>query len=78
MEARGLKRAETSGRSDDNLETIRKRVQTYFDESIPVIDYYKARNKVGHIDALASIDEGFAETKTALGLDKLEGAILHE
>ena len=66
MEARCLKRAETSGRSDDNPETIKKRVQTYFDETMPVVDYYKAKDKVIHIDAMASIEDVFAKTKAAL------------
>lgn len=35
-----LKRGETSGRSDDNLESIRKRFQTYQTETVPVIKYY--------------------------------------
>lgn len=68
MEARCLKRAETSGRSDDNPETIKKRVQTYFDETMPVVSHYKALgDKVAHIDAMASIDEVFAKTNAALG-----------
>jgi len=40
MVERCMKRAETSGRSDDNADTIKKRVQNYFDSTIPVIDYY--------------------------------------
>ena len=47
-----MKRAETSGRSDDNAETIKKRVQNYFDQSYPVIEYYKKFGKVRKIDAL--------------------------
>ena len=51
-----MKRAETSGRSDDNAETIKTRVQNYFDQSLPVVDYYKHTGKVHHINALGSID----------------------
>lgn len=40
MVERCMKRAETSGRSDDNAETIKKRVQNYFDTSYPVVEYY--------------------------------------
>src|SRR5690554_1062286 len=39
--SRLLKRGETSGRSDDNLETIEKRIQVYEDQTSPVIDFYK-------------------------------------
>lgn len=66
MLQRCMKRAETSGRSDDNAETIKKRVQNYFDQSLPVIDYYKMFGKVHHIHALKSIEEVYSETKRAL------------
>jgi UMP-CMP kinase len=55
MVERCLKRAETSGRSDDNPDTIKKRVQNYFDQSLPVIDYYKRFGKVFEIDATGDV-----------------------
>merc|ERR1712166_527787 len=42
LEARLLKRGETSGRSDDNIASIKKRFKTFVDQSMPVIKYYKA------------------------------------
>jgi UMP-CMP kinase len=66
MEARCMKRAETSGRSDDNAETIKKRVQTYFDQSLPVVDFYKQFGKVNHINAMASISDVYKCTKDAI------------
>jgi adenylate kinase family enzyme len=41
MEKRLLKRGETSGRSDDNLDTIIKRFETFQKESLPVIAFYR-------------------------------------
>lgn len=41
MAARLLERGKTSGRADDNEETIRKRLQTFRNESMPVVDKYK-------------------------------------
>jgi adenylate kinase family enzyme len=41
MEKRLLKRGETSGRSDDNRDTIIKRFETFQKESLPVIAFYK-------------------------------------
>jgi adenylate kinase family enzyme len=41
MEKRLLKRGETSGRSDDNLNTIIKRFETFQKESLPVIAFYR-------------------------------------
>ncbi|KAK9460717.1 adenylate kinase-domain-containing protein, partial [Lipomyces oligophaga] len=46
MLQRLLKRGETSGRSDDNIESIRKRFKTFIETSMPVVDYYRSLNKV--------------------------------
>jgi len=46
MKKRLLKRAETSGRADDNEVTIVKRLKTFHDHTQPVIDYYSTQNKV--------------------------------
>jgi adenylate kinase family enzyme len=66
MLERCMKRAETSGRSDDNAETIKKRVQNYFDQTYPVIEYYKKFGKVRTIDATGGISEVYAQTKEAI------------
>lgn len=66
MLQRCMKRAETSGRSDDNAETIKTRVQNYFDQSMPVVDYYKQFGKVRHIDATGSIADVYAQSKKAV------------
>lgn len=46
MIERCMKRAESSDRADDNAETIKARVQTYFDQTLPVVDFYKKFGKV--------------------------------
>ena len=46
MTKRLLKRGETSGRVDDNEETIKKRLQTFHNQTKPVIDYYSKQDKV--------------------------------
>lgn len=51
-----MERAKTSGRADDNEVTIKKRIQNYFDESLPVIDYYKEKAMVNKIDATGTIE----------------------
>lgn len=50
LEARLLERGKSSGRSDDNLETIRKRFRTYNEQTMPFLEYYK-RN-VGEVHML--------------------------
>ncbi|XP_063872703.1 adenylate kinase isoenzyme 1-like isoform X1 [Scylla paramamosain] len=64
MVQRLLHRAKTSGRVDDNEETIKKRLATFHKHSEPVIEYYK--DKCSTIVALASPDEVFAEVKKSL------------
>ena len=51
MYERCMKRAETSGRADDNPETMKKRVTNYLETSAPVIDYYDKFGKVVAIDS---------------------------
>ena len=46
MTARLLERGKTSGRVDDNEETIKKRLQTFHNQTRPVIDYFSEKNKV--------------------------------
>lgn len=46
MTKRLLGRAETSGRVDDNEETIKKRLETFHEVTKPVINYYKKLDKL--------------------------------
>ena len=41
LEARILKRAKYSGRSDDNVESLRKRFNTYKEETMPTVDIFR-------------------------------------
>ena len=38
-----LERGKNSGRADDNIETIRKRFNTFKLQSLPIIDYFKEK-----------------------------------
>lgn len=38
-------------RSDDNVETLRKRLSSYHQQTAPVVDYYKAKGIWKPIDA---------------------------
>lgn len=58
---RCMKRAETSGRADDNIETIKKRLQTYNTATAPVVQYYEKKGKLVRIKAEGSIEEVFVE-----------------
>jgi len=65
MEDRLLKRGETSGRTDDNIESIRKRFRTYAEQTMPVIKHYDSIGKCVTIHADRSPDEVWADTKSA-------------
>ncbi|TYZ58978.1 hypothetical protein PybrP1_011762 [[Pythium] brassicae (nom. inval.)] len=66
MEARLLERGKTSGRSDDNAEAIRKRFHTYLESTMPVVEYYAARDKVFKVDATPGPDDVFAATQALI------------
>lgn len=52
MTSRLLKRGETSGRVDDNEETIKKRLDTYYQATEPVIAFYEKRGIVRKVRPL--------------------------
>jgi len=57
MEKRLLKRGEDSGRIDDNLESIRKRMITFNTETEPIVRLFVAEGKCRDIDARRPIEE---------------------
>ena len=50
---RGLR----SGRSDDTPNVIRQRQKIYWDQTAPLLEYYKKRNLLKEVDALGDIPE---------------------
>ena len=44
-------------RSDDNEETILKRFDTYKNETLPILNYYKKQNLLTNMDGMNKIDE---------------------
>lgn len=57
MVKRLLKRGETSGRSDDNEETIKKRLDLYYKATEPVIAFYESRGIVRKVSMTAFDNE---------------------
>jgi len=66
MEERLLERGKTSGRSDDNIESIRKRFHTYQNETTPILAYYDHQEIVHKIDGTREVDAVWADTKGAI------------
>merc|ERR1711998_192683 len=51
MQERLLERGKTSGRADDNIETIKKRFRTYIQQTKPIIEMHGSLGKLVTIDA---------------------------
>ncbi len=61
-----LYRGANSGRVDDNLETIKKRLQVYEEKTLPVKDFYKKLQKYAAIEGMGEIDEIFTSICNAI------------
>jgi len=44
-------------RDDDKVETVKRRIQVYFDQTSPLISYYREHDKLVEIDGLQSIEQ---------------------
>ncbi|KAK7495910.1 hypothetical protein BaRGS_00012900 [Batillaria attramentaria] len=60
---RCLDRGKTSGRTDDNLESLKKRIQTYYESTMPIIEHYRKQNLVAEINANQTLDEVFSDVR---------------
>lgn len=56
-----INRGKQSGRSDDNEETIKKRLDVYHNQTAPLIEWYKADGTHHHIDGLGELERIFAD-----------------
>ena len=56
-----LLRGKTSGRADDNEETIKKRLVVYHSQTQPLIEWYKQEGLHHHIDGLGDLDRIFQD-----------------
>lgn len=56
-----IKRGKESGRSDDNAETIKKRLDVYHSQTAPLIDWYEKEGLRRHINGLGSLERIFAD-----------------
>ena len=61
-----VERGKTSGRSDDNAETAKKRLSTYFNQTLPLKDFYVKEGKYASIKGMGSIESIFADIKKAI------------
>ena len=62
-----LQRGKEQGRSDDNEETIRRRIDVYGEQTTPLIDIYDKRGLVKRVGGMKDIDAVTADILAALG-----------
>ncbi|XP_058119169.1 UMP-CMP kinase [Anopheles ziemanni] len=67
---RCLKRGESSGRSDDNAESLKKRFNTYINDTVGIIKHYEEQQLVKKIDASADADTVFERVKAIFAEQK--------
>merc|ERR1712216_471167 len=63
LEKRLLRRAESSGRSDDNISSIRKRFSTHIEETMPVVEMCRSKGMTFVVDASPAADQVWLSTK---------------
>jgi len=68
-----LNRGKTSGRADDNEETIKHRLNMYYQKTEPVKEYYKKQNKYYEINGVGEIDEVNQRLLDVINSIKLRG-----
>ena len=61
-----IARGQTSGRADDNEETAKKRLDTYYSQTLPLKDFYIKQGKYAKINGVGSIDDIYAEISAAI------------
>ena len=66
-----IKRGQVSGRSDDNLETIKSRLDVYHNQTTPLKDYYINEKKYKAIHGMGTIESIFAAIEKEKILERL-------
>lgn len=67
MQERLLNRGKTSGREDDNAESIKKRFKTFVETSMPVVEYFERQGKVVRVSAEGTPERVYEEVRRRLG-----------
>lgn len=61
-----IKRGQQSGRSDDNLETIKARLDVYTNQTSPLKKQYEASGKLASIQGVGTVEEIFGRISEAV------------
>ncbi len=63
MEARLLERGKSSGRSDDNIESIKKRFRVFNADTKPVIEFFQKNGKSREVDSSRDEESIYSDVK---------------
>ena len=61
-----VERGKTSGRADDNEETAKKRLDTYYAQTLPLKKFYEEQSKYVKINGVGTIDGIYADIRAAI------------
>lgn len=62
-----VERGKTSGRADDNEQTARTRLLNYYNQTLPLKNYYLMQGKYVRIEGCGAVDDIYANIRTAIG-----------
>lgn len=65
-----LNRGKQSGRSDDNYETIKKRLDVYYNQTTPLKELFEKEGKLHSIEGVGTVDQIFDRITTVI--DKIK------
>ena len=63
---RMLERGKTSGRADDNLESIKHRFEEYYEKTHPVTDFYEGKGNLHPVNGVGEIPQIFENLCTVI------------
>jgi len=66
IEGRVAATPESERRADDNVETMKKRLEVYHSQTAPVLPHYEAKGMLKTVDGMQSIDEVTTEIRALL------------
>ncbi len=61
-------------RSDDNMETAQRRLEVYFEQTLPLIEHYRGEGNLREIDGRQDIGQVMEGMLQALGIDVTESS----
>lgn len=61
-----IARGKTSGRADDNEETAKKRLSTYYAQTLPLKDFYVEQGKYAAINGVGTVEEIYSNISKAI------------